>query len=155
MNSAVRMAESSDIPFLKEVLNDIELFPAEYLDDMILDYLDNPESEDLWFVKTDKGKPVGFGYCAPEKFTEGTFNLLAIGVAKEQQGSGGGMELMAFVEALLRREGHRILIVETSGGSAYAKTRRFYEKLGYAKEAVIRDFWAEGEDKVVFWKKLV
>lgn len=28
-----------------------------------------------------------------------------------------------------------------------------YETLGYSKEAVIRDFWNDGEDKIVYLKK--
>jgi ribosomal protein S18 acetylase RimI-like enzyme len=29
----------------------------------------------------------------------------------------------------------------------------FYKKIGYTQEAVIRDFWKDGEDKIVFRKK--
>lgn len=35
-----------------------------------------------------------------------------------------------------------------------ALTRKFYQQLGYEKEAVIRDFWDTGDDKVTFRKVL-
>ena len=41
-----------------------------------------------------------------------------------------------------------------SGAPEFELTRKFYEQLGYTKEAVIREFWQKGEDKVIFWKKL-
>ncbi|MEL6842860.1 MAG: GNAT family N-acetyltransferase, partial [Bacteroidota bacterium] len=70
------------------------------------------------------------------------------------QGKGIGSKMMAFLENHLRSQGKRILIVETSGTEDFELTRKFYLKLGYQQEAVIRDFWEEGDDKVIFWKKL-
>ena len=46
------------------------------------------------------------------------------------------------------------MIVETSGADEFRLTRKFYENLNYHKEATIRDFWSEGDDKVIYWKKL-
>ena len=150
----IRKVLPKDIAGLKEVLNTIELFPAEMLDDMIADYLNNPESEDIWFTTIEDNRPISIGYCAPEKLTEGTYNLYAIGVRGDIQGRGVGREMMAYIEGHLRQNGHRILIVDTSGTDDFQLTRKFYENLGYTKEATIRDFWAEGDDKVVYWKKL-
>ncbi|MEL6674019.1 MAG: GNAT family N-acetyltransferase [Bacteroidota bacterium] len=150
----IRMVGKADLPALKEVLHTIELFPAEMLDDMMADYLTNPETGDIWFTETENGKPISIGYCAPEKLTEGTYNLYAIGVRGDIQAKGTGSRMMAFIENHLKTAGQRILIVDTSGTEAFALTRKFYEKLGYTKEAVIRDFWAEGDDKVIYWKKL-
>ena len=61
---------------------------------------------------------------------------------------------MTSLENQLQAAGHRILIVDTSGTADFELTRRFYEKLNYHKEAVIRDFWADGDDKVTYWKRL-
>jgi ribosomal protein S18 acetylase RimI-like enzyme len=77
-----------------------------------------------------------------------------IAIKKTLQGKGIGTEMMTYVENLLKESGHRILLVETSGLPAYELTRMFYDNLGYEKEAIIREFYQEGEDKVVFWKKL-
>ena len=59
-----------------------------------------------------------------------------------------------YLENQLREAGHRVLIVETSTDPDFELTREFYLKCGYVQEAVIRDFWKEGEGKVIFWKKL-
>ena len=144
----------ADLPGLRAILKTIELFPAEMLTEMVAPFLDDPESGELWFTAERDGRAVGFCYCRPEALTDGTYNLLAIGVSSELQGAGIGRQLMHYCEAQLRAAGHRILIVDTSGSDDFALTRGFYTKLGYAKEAVIRDFWAEGDDKVTFWKKL-
>ena len=150
----VRSVVKSDLPALKEVLDTIDLFPSDMLADMIADYFDNPDSEDLWFTTTENGKPMAIGYCAPEKLTDGTYNLYAIGVRGDIQGKGIGRKMMRYIEHQLTVKGQRILIVETSGKDEFEKTRTFYENLDYTKEAVIRDFWEEGDDKVVYWKKL-
>lgn len=152
--TTIRKVLANDIIELKKVLDTIELFPSEMLEDMISDYLNNPESQDIWFTATENGHPVSVGYCSPEKLTEGTYNLYAIGVRSDIQSKGIGRKMMAYIEETLKRNGHRILIVETSGTDEYKSTRKFYENLNYTKEATIRDFWEEGDDKVIYWKKL-
>ena len=61
---------------------------------------------------------------------------------------------MAAAEQHLRSKGQRNLIVDTSGTDDFALTRRFYAQNGYEEEAPIRDFWAAGDDKVIFRKAL-
>lgn len=150
----IRKVKSEDIDELKIVIDSSELFPSELLDEMISDYLHNDDSPDIWLTKEVDSIPVAIVYCAPEKLTLGTYNLYLIAVRQDHQGKGMGAEMMNYIESLLQESGHRILLVETSGLPEYALTRNFYEKLGYTKEATIRDFYQEGEDKVVFWKKL-
>ncbi len=150
----IRKVVKNDIEGLKEVLNKVELFPAEMLDEMISDYFNNPETEEVWFTSIQDNKPVSIGYCAPEQLTDRTFNLYAIGVQENLQGQGIGKEMMNFIEGYLRSSGNRVLIVETSSMPEFGLTRAFYHKIGYTQEAIIRDFWKEGDDKVIFWKKL-
>ncbi len=150
----IRKVQLQDLPALKEVLDSSELFPSELLDEMMADYISNKDSTDIWFTCVYKTKPIALGYCAAEKLTKGTYNLYAIAVRKELQGQGIGGKMMNFIEKLLAQQGHRVLIVETSSLDQYALTRQFYLKLGYRQEARIKDFWNEGEDKIIFWKKL-
>ncbi len=154
MKVDTRLTVKSDIDGLKAVLNSTNLFPAEHLEEMIAGYLDNPDSEDIWVTCSHEAKVIGFGYCAPEQFTDGTYNLLAIAVLQEVQGKGIGKKIMHYVEQLLKDKGSRLLIVDTSSDNEYTLTQKFYEDLGYRKEAIIHDFWKEGEDKIVYWKRV-
>ena len=151
---AVRKVIQQDVEGLRKVVDSSGLFPSEYLGEMISDYFDNPETQDTWFTKVEGGENLAVGYCAPEKFTEGTYNLYAIGVLQEHQGKGIGREMMRYLEDFLRQKSGRVLIVETSGDQQFHLTRKFYQDLGYHREATIRDFWQEGEDKVIFRKKI-
>lgn len=154
MMQGIRKVKRDDLDALKQVLDSSELFPSDLLEEMISDYFNNEATKDIWFTQVDNGTPISIAYCAPERMTKGTYNLYAIAVHKTHQGKGIGGAMMHFIEDLLRQEGQRILLVETSGLPAYELTRKFYHKCNYSREAVIRDFYQEGEDKVVFWKKL-
>jgi len=154
MNEKIRPVTKTDINGMKQVVDSSELFPSEYLDEMISDYFDNPDTQDIWFTYIDNNKQVAIGYCVPEKFTDGTYNLLAIGVSKDTQRKGIASQMMNYIEQRLKQNDGRILIVETSSDDAQIGARNFYKKIGYIQAAVIKDFWKEGEDKIVFWKKL-
>ncbi len=150
----IRPTQHQDITALQEVLNGTGLFPGEMLPDMLSGYLSNAESPDIWLTCEADGTPIGFCYAVPEAFAEGTWNMLAIAVLPTRQGGGCGRAITKHLEAHLKARGERILLVDTSGTEAFAQTRAFYRKNGYTEEARIRDFWAAGDDKVVFWKSL-
>jgi len=154
MDEKIRAVTQSDTDGLKKVVDSSELFPSEYLDEMISDYLSNSDTQDIWFTYIDDNKQVAIGYCVPEKLTQGTYNLLAIGVSKDSQRKGVATEMMKYIEQRLRQKYGRILIVETSSDDAQIGARKFYQKIGYTQAAVIRDFWKDGEDKIIFLKKL-
>jgi hypothetical protein len=46
------------------------------------------------------------------------------------------------------------VVLDTSGNDAYIPTRGFYNRLGYREAARLADFYAPGDDKVVFAKNL-
>jgi len=140
------------IPGLKQLLRTVELFPPEMLDEMISDFLHNDATEELWLSALDGEQVMGFAYAVPEALTEGTYNLLAIGVLEEASGQGIGSQMLQSVEDKLRAAQARLIIVESSGQSYYDDARQFYLTHGYEQEAVIKEFWAEGDDKVIFTK---
>lgn len=150
----VRATVAADIPALQRVLDGTELFPSEMLPDMINGFLAGGDSDEIWLTCEIKGNAAGFCYAVPEQLAEGAWNMLAIAVEPSAQGHGAGGALVARLEAELAAKGQRILIADTSGTDAFANTRAFYVKNGYDEEARIRDFWAAGDDKVIFRKAL-
>jgi ribosomal protein S18 acetylase RimI-like enzyme len=149
-----RPTTREDISGLQFVLAGTGLFPPEMLPDMLGGYLSDGESPDIWLTAEQGGKAVGFCYASPAPFADGAWNMLAIAVLPDLQCHGVGKALCRHLEAALRDRGQRILIADTSGADAFARTRAFYRKNGFTEEARIREFWAAGEDKIVFWKSL-
>ena len=50
--------------------------------------------------------------------------------------------------------GGTALYAETSGREHYAPTRHYYDSLQFKLEATLKDFYDEGDDKLVYVKKL-
>jgi len=150
----IRQTEAGDVPALQIILDETELFPSELLPDMLDDGAEDGEDAALWLTALDGEQAVGFCYVIPEPMTTGTWNMLAIAVRPAHQGDGTGAALVAQAENALREQGARLLIVDTSGTEAFARTRAFYTRLNYTEESRIRDFWETGDDKVTFRKAL-
>jgi ribosomal protein S18 acetylase RimI-like enzyme len=134
------------------------MFPAnetEALSKVLADYFGgNLDDGHMWVIDEEKGEARGVAYYAPDLMADRTWYLYMIAVRPECQGRGRGTALMRYVENTLRENGQRLLLVETSGLPKYDRTRAFYTKCGYDEEARIRDFWASGDDKIVFRKAL-
>ncbi len=126
----------------------------EELGEMLTNYFGGNRGRDHFWVTDDDGEPVGVAYYAPERMTEGTWNLYLIAVRPDLQGQGRGTALLRYVEQALTARGERVLLVETSGLASFERTRAFYRKCGYDEEARIRDFYKAGDDKIVYRKTL-
>ncbi|MGL5793988.1 MAG: GNAT family N-acetyltransferase [Waterburya sp.] len=149
----IRAVKPNDLPDLKAVIEANDLFPSDMLDDMISGYLNNESGSEFWFTYEDS-KPVAIAYCAPERMTEGTWNLYLIAVHPNYQGQGLGTSILYYIEQMLTARGERMLLVETSSLETFESTRKFYRQCGYDEEARIREFYQAGEDKIVFRKSL-
>src|SRR5262249_5513265 len=101
-----------------------------------------------------EGKVLGFAYYAPEAMTDRSWSLWWIAVLTTEQGRGLGRELLRYVEEDARAAGARVLFIDTSSLAHYEPTRRVYEKHAYDVTGVLRDWYADGDDKVIFRKRL-
>ncbi len=149
----IRPVAPDDAAALKLLIDETGLFPSDMLDGMMSSYVNGDAAGEFWLT-IDDGGPLAIAYCAPERMTQGTWNLLLIAVHPGRQGQGFGATLLRHVEQALAVTGERVLLVETSGLPEFARTREFYRKRGYSEEARIRDFYQAGEDKIIFRKAL-
>lgn len=123
----------------------------EVLDDALADR-DGRDYES--YVVDEQGEPVAWVCFGPTPCAVGTFDIYWLAVAPERQSRGLGNALMRHAEQRIRKRGGRIAVVETSGQARYLPTRRFYLKQGYREAASVRDFYAPGDDKLIYVKTL-
>ncbi|RCJ21086.1 acetyltransferase [Nostoc minutum NIES-26] len=151
----IRLITPSDTPTLIALAEASGLFEPNQTEELaqMLDQHFNSEleSQDLWFTDDDNGV-VGVAYVAPERMTEGTWNLYLIAIHPDRQRQGRGGVLLSHVEQVLADRGERVLLVETSGLESFEYVRSFYRKNGYDEEARIREFYKAGDDKIIFRK---
>jgi len=154
----IRPTVPGDSPFLVDLARETGVFKPleiEALQEVLDDFHAEAQDDGHFSVTYEQdGKPIGFAYYTPTAMTEGTWHLWWIAVSKHTQARGVGGKLLRYVEDEIRRAGGRQLLIETSSLPHYELTRRFYLKHGYDLACVQPDYYAEGDDMVVFRKRL-
>jgi ribosomal protein S18 acetylase RimI-like enzyme len=159
----IRPTAREDVPRLLELAAATGVFmryDLETLDGVLADYFApsdpdaNGAEQHVCVTCEDAGRIVGFVYFAETEFADRTWFVWWIAVEKGTQGRGVGRRLLAHAEDDARGRGGRVMFIETSGTAAYEPTRRFYVRNDYDREAVLRDYYRDGDDKVVFRKRL-
>lgn len=100
------------------------------------------------------GRLLGYTCYGPIPDTASSFDLYWIAVAPAEQRTGLGSALLRETERLALRQNATRMFVDTSGREQYTPTRNFYERMGYREEARLVDFYAPGDDKVIYAKTL-
>jgi ribosomal protein S18 acetylase RimI-like enzyme len=103
------------------------------------------------FAEIENG-PVAYACYGAVACTIGSFDLYWIAVDPRFQRHGVGRRLMSAVEGRIAAAGGRRIYIDTSGREQYAATRAFYERNGYRCEARLVDFYAPGDDRVIYVK---
>jgi ribosomal protein S18 acetylase RimI-like enzyme len=97
---------------------------------------------------------VGFACYGPTPETEHAYDLYWLAVDPSVQHEGTGTSLLRAVEMRLRETRGRLVVAETSSRPEYDATRAFYESRGYREAARIREFYAPGDDRIIYTKRI-
>jgi ribosomal protein S18 acetylase RimI-like enzyme len=133
------------------VFSDVEVGVAMELIDAVLN---NPAQRDyIIYTAAGSGGEVEGYYCiGPTPMTAGTWDLYWIAVDPDSSGGGIGKALLRHCEELAASKGATLMIAETSSKPSYDGTNRFYLRNGYGEVARVRDYYAKGDDLVVYGK---
>ncbi|HWA16077.1 MAG TPA: GNAT family N-acetyltransferase [Gemmatimonadales bacterium] len=99
------------------------------------------------------GQLVGWICWGQTPCTEGTWDLYWLAVDPKAHGRGVGRALVTEMERRLAGRA-RLISIDTSGRLDYGPTRAFYAAVGYSAVAIVPDFYAPGDDQVIFTKYL-
>ena len=110
------------------------------------------------FLFADAGAPIGetIGYSCygPIPCTQASYDLYWIAIHDSCRRIGLGKLLLADSEAAIRRMGGSRIYIETSSRAQYQPTHVFYNRMGYVQQALIPDFYATGDGKIIYVKEL-
>ena len=153
-----RRIQPGDREAIRELLIGTAAFQPHEVDvamELIDIALTKPEQEDYHpYVLLDDGVIVAYACFGKNPMTRSTYDLywLATGATKMRQGY--GRELFAVVEHEIESRGGRLLIIETSSKEKYRGTHDFYLRIGCELAARVRDFYDEGDDQLIYCKRI-
>jgi ribosomal protein S18 acetylase RimI-like enzyme len=98
------------------------------------------------------------GFLTIKRHSVGSAEILAMGVLPDRHGRGIGRELVAAAVSQVAADGTRLLHVKTLGPSHpsvnYARTRSFYQALGFVALEETTAFWGEANPCLIMVKVL-
>ncbi|MEX2126461.1 MAG: GNAT family N-acetyltransferase [Woeseia sp.] len=100
------------------------------------------------------GDLLGYACFGPIPARPCSFDLYWIAVSPSRQRHGLGKQLLEEAEQRALQQGAADMFIDTSGRDQYRPTRAFYERMGYRPHEVVPDFYASGDDKVVYRKQI-
>jgi GNAT superfamily N-acetyltransferase len=153
-----REVDAADIESVRAITRATGFFSAEEISiavELVEARLHQGAASGYSFLFAERaGQVIGYACYGPIPLTASSYDLYWIVVHPEAQGGGIGRLLLAEVEAAVAGLGGTRLYIETSSRPQYAPTRAFYRRAAYREAALLEDFYAPGDGKLVFEKRL-
>lgn len=128
---------------------------VDVAEELVREHLARGDASGYKFVFAERdGKMTGYACYGPIAVTLGCYDLYWIVVHPSFQRQGIGQQLLHDAERLIAHEHGRQIYIETSSQPLYAATQAFYTRSGYVLEATLKDFYAPGDDKLTYVKRL-
>ncbi len=155
----IRGIEKGDRPVLKTILQAQKHFKPKEIK-VALEIIDlalmQPDRGDYLIYVAEEGEEDILGYICYGKapLTDAVYDLYWIVVHPAYWHQGAGALLLRFAEKDLKVRQARLLLIETSSLPPYDPPRLFYQKHEYQELARVKDYYAVGDDKIIFGKIL-
>jgi ribosomal protein S18 acetylase RimI-like enzyme len=115
---------------------------------------EGPRSGYEFVIAEQNGALAGYTCYGRIAGTSSSYDLYWIAVRPDLQGRGLGRRLLEQSEQAIREARGTRVYVDTSSRAQYEPTRAFYERSGYERAAVLDDFYAPGDGKIIYAKAL-
>jgi len=148
----------SDVDSIRNIVRSSGFFSTEEVEmavELLQERLSKGESSGyhFLFVEIDE-RVVGYSCFGPIPCTKESYDLYWIAVLHEFRGRGIGRDLLERTEEKIGKMGGRRIYVDTSSRDQYQFTRSFYRANGYEQEAVLKDLYSPGDDKIIYVKQI-
>jgi ribosomal protein S18 acetylase RimI-like enzyme len=155
----IRIAPSvaADRDAIGEITNHAGVFSEEELTtvfELFDTYIAKPTYGYLFLSAYWEGKLAGYVCYGMTALTQGAYDMYWLCTDSGLQKRGIGQALFEAVEGEVRKLQGRLIVIWTSGKSAYMPATSLYKKMGCESSGRIRDFYEPGDDLLVFTKYL-
>lgn len=149
---------TTDSAGVRRVVEATGMFRPHEIDvavELVDERLAEGESSGYHFVfACNESEVIGYVCYGHISVTLHSYDLYWIVVDPSHQGHGLGRQLLREAECGIAASGGRQVYIETSGQEMYVPTRRFYDRCDYRLVATIPNFYAPGDDKLIYVRNL-
>ncbi|MEN3044610.1 MAG: GNAT family N-acetyltransferase [Candidatus Hydrothermales bacterium] len=138
--------------FVEEIVNKTEEFLERDRKTClyVFDGIERGEYEGLGIFEDER--LIGFIFFSENLLADSVIELLWIAVDPEFYGKGVAQILWEEFFREVKVRNARLIVLETQ--ARHKRARSFYRKMGFEREAEIKDFYAEGESKEIWVKRI-
>ena len=148
--------QSSDQEVVREIITASGFFSADEVAiavELVAERLAQGVHSGYYFLFAEHANEVvGYTCFGPIPGTLVSYDLYWIAVRHSYRGQGIGTVLLQRSECTIATLGGRRIYVETSSRAQYNPTHAFYDAQGYHREALLEDYYAPGDSKIIYVK---
>jgi len=149
----------SDLDAVRDIVRSTGYFSEEEIDvacELVSERLLRGEKSGYHFLFVEcSGQVTAYSCFGRIPGTACSYDLYWIAVRNDCRGQGIGKQLLEKTEKRVDQMGGCRIYIETSSRILYEPTRQFYLRCGYKTAAILDDFYAPGDHKIVYLKTLI
>lgn len=147
--------QASHLPALCEIvaLNDPTLPEMMKID--VMSWLSNPKKGEGYLTAMTDGRPVGMTGYKPDAWGVPDIGWLVwLYIDPKYKRRGIASRLFEAAQSLMKQAGVRKAYLDVGNADRQRDAIGFHEQDGFVCEGVLKDYWASGEDFLVYGKNL-
>lgn len=107
-----------------------------------------------FIILEEAGETLGYACYGKIPTTDDSYEIYWLCIHDKFRGCGLGRVLLDKLTEVIQILGGRKIYIKTEGTSQYVPTRNFYKACGFEEEAVLKEYYGNGDDCCIYSKKL-